>query len=141
MPFLTNTRTTRIEWAQCDPAGIIFYPRYFEIFDTSTTMLFEKALGMVKRDFIKAYNFGGYPMLDTRARFLKPTTFGDTVEITSSVTFGTTSFDVEHKLTRDGELCAEGFEKRVWVVRDPSDPSKIKSSPIPREVIAKFEVG
>ena len=36
MPLLTNTRTTRIEWAQCDPAGIIYYPRYFEIFDTSS---------------------------------------------------------------------------------------------------------
>ena len=30
-----NVRTTRIEWCDCDPAGIIFYPRYFEIFDTS----------------------------------------------------------------------------------------------------------
>ena len=28
------TRTVRIEWGDCDPAGIIFYPRYFEIFDT-----------------------------------------------------------------------------------------------------------
>ena len=140
MPLLTNTRTTRIEWAQCDPAGIIFYPRYFEIFDTSTTMLFEKALGMSKREFIKAYNFGGYPMLDTRGRFLKPTTFGDVVEIESRVTFGNTSFSVEHKLTKDGDLCVEGFEKRVWVVRDPNDPSKIKSSPIPKEVIAKFEL-
>jgi 4-hydroxybenzoyl-CoA thioesterase len=140
LPFLTNTRSTRIEWSQCDPAGIIFYPRYFEIFDTSTTMLFEKALGMLKRDFIKHYNFHGYPMLDTRGRFLKPTTFGDVVEIESSVTFGNTSFSVEHKLSKNGDLCVEGFEKRVWVVRDPSDPAKIKSSPIPQEVIAKFEV-
>ena len=42
-PMLTNTRTTRIEWGDCDPAGIIFYPRYFEIFDVSTTMLIERA--------------------------------------------------------------------------------------------------
>lgn len=140
MPLLTNTRTTRIEWSQCDPAGIIFYPRYFEIFDTSTTMLFEKALGMRKRDFIKHYNFAGYPMLDTRGRFVRPTTYGDLVEIASSVTFGTSSFNVEHRLTKDGELCAEGFEKRVWVVRDPDDPGKIRSSPIPKEVIAKFEM-
>ena len=46
--MLTNIRNTRIEWYQCDPAGIIFYPRYFEIFDTSTTMLLERALGMTK---------------------------------------------------------------------------------------------
>jgi 4-hydroxybenzoyl-CoA thioesterase len=140
LPLLTNTRTTRIEWAHCDPAGIVFYPRYFELFDISTTMLFEKALGMLKREFLKAYHCDGYPMLDTRGRFYKPATFGDTVEIASSVSFGTSSFSVEHRLTRDGELCVEGFEKRVWVVRDAGDPMKIKSHPIPREVIAKFEV-
>ena len=44
----SNTRTVRIEWGDCDPAGIIFYPRYFEIFDASTAMLFERALGMTK---------------------------------------------------------------------------------------------
>ena len=31
-----NTRVVRIDWGDCDPAGIIFYPRYFEIFDDST---------------------------------------------------------------------------------------------------------
>ena len=140
MPFISNTRTTRIEWAHCDPAGIVFYPRYFEMFDLSTTMLFEKALGMVKREFLAAYKCDGYPMLDTRARFHKPTTFGDTVEIATSISFGTTSFDVEHRLTKAGTLCVEGFERRVWVVRDSGDPMKIKSHPIPRELIAKFEV-
>jgi 4-hydroxybenzoyl-CoA thioesterase len=139
LPLLTNTRTLRIEWSQCDPAGIIFYPRYFEIFDTSTTMLFEKALGMRKRDFIKHYGIAGYPMLDTRGRFVRPTTFGDPVEVMSSISFGRTSFEIEHRLTKDGELCAEGWEKRVWVVPDAADPAKFKAHPIPPEVLAKFE--
>lgn len=29
-PVLINRRTIRIEWGDCDPAGIVFYPRYFE---------------------------------------------------------------------------------------------------------------
>lgn len=32
-PMLINRRTIRIEWGDCDPAGIVFYPRYFEWFD------------------------------------------------------------------------------------------------------------
>ena len=68
--MLTNTRNTRIEWGDCDPAGIVFYPRYFAMFDTSTTMLFERALGMNKIDYLKAYDFLGHPMVETRARFL-----------------------------------------------------------------------
>ena len=43
--MLVNTRRVRIEWGDCDPAGIIFYPRYFEFFDASTSALIERALG------------------------------------------------------------------------------------------------
>ena len=140
MTLLTNTRSIQIEWGHCDPAGIVFYPRYFEMFDASTTALFMQALGMTKYEYLKAYDFIGYPMVDTRARFLKPARFGDVVEIATSIAFGTASFSVEHKLSKDGELAVEGFEKRVWAVRDPADPSRIRSHPIPREVIAKFEL-
>ena len=31
--MLTVTRTVRIEWGDCDPAGIVYFPRYFEYFD------------------------------------------------------------------------------------------------------------
>jgi len=140
MPLLTNTRTLRIEWADCDPAGIVFYPRYFEKFDTSTTMLFEKALGMTKFQFLKHYKFAGYPMVDTRARFLKPTRFGDPVEIATTISFGSSSFKVEHRLSKAGELAVEGFETRVWVTADPDDPARIRARPVPREVVEKFQV-
>ncbi|HZP79898.1 MAG TPA: acyl-CoA thioesterase [Pseudolabrys sp.] len=138
MATLSNTRTLRIEWGDCDPAGIVFYPRYFAIFDASTTKLFERALGLTKYQFLKHYAFAGYPMVDTRARFLKPTRFGDDVVIETSIKFGRASFNVEHKLSLNGELAVECSEKRVWVVRDPADPSRIQSEAIPDEVIAKF---
>jgi len=27
--MLTNRRDVRIVWGDCDPAGIVYYPRYF----------------------------------------------------------------------------------------------------------------
>jgi len=137
---LTNKRNVRIEWGDCDPAGIVFYPRYFAIFDSSTTALFERALGMTKYQFLKHYGFVGYPMVDTRARFLKPTRFGDDVIVETGIKFGRSSFDIEHKLMHNGELAVECTEKRVWAVRDPADPSRIKSQAIPEDVLAKFAV-
>ena len=68
-PTLIYTRTTRIEWGDCDPAGIVFFPRYFAMFDSCTTGLFSKALGLTKHQFIQKYGVVGYPMVDTRARF------------------------------------------------------------------------
>ena len=134
--MFTNTRTTRIEWGDCDPAGIIFYARYFDIFDISTTTLLERALGMNKIAYLKAYDFLGHPLVETRGRFLLPTRFGDTVTIESAVVAcGRSSFKIEHRLSKDGALAAEGFETRVWVMRDPADPKGMQAQPIPADVV------
>jgi 4-hydroxybenzoyl-CoA thioesterase len=137
--MLKNFRSFRIEWGDCDPAGIVFYPRYFAMFDHSTTMLISVASGLNKYDLLKTYNASGYPMVDTRAKFMIPTRFGDDVTIESTFTkIGRSSFDVAHKLVKDGKLCLEGVETRVWVGRDPTDPSKIRSAPIPENLAARF---
>jgi 4-hydroxybenzoyl-CoA thioesterase len=138
MSKLTSTRTVRIEWGDCDPAGIIFYPRYFEIFDASTSMLFERALGMTKIKFLKAYDFSGFPLVETRATFIKPTRYGDDAVVESTIAFGKSSFAVRHTITLNGELCVECNEKRVWVVRDGTDPARLKSHPIPDAVRSRF---
>ncbi|MBI3436871.1 MAG: acyl-CoA thioesterase [Proteobacteria bacterium] len=137
--MLTNSRTLRIEWGDCDPAGIVFYPRFFVMFDTSTTALFERALGMTKYQFLKAHDVIGYPMVETRARFHRPARFGDDVVIDTAITeIKRSSFAMEHRLLKGGELAVEGFETRVWVGRDPDDPEKIKSKAIPPAVVARL---
>jgi 4-hydroxybenzoyl-CoA thioesterase len=137
-----DSRRVRIEWGDCDPAGIVHYPRYFAIFDSSTTALFERALGMTKYQFVKHYDGLGYPMVDTHARFLIPTRYGDDVVIETTVSeIKRSSFAIEHRLFKDGKLAVEGFETRVWVGRDPSDPDKIKSKPIPAEIVERLLAG
>jgi 4-hydroxybenzoyl-CoA thioesterase len=137
--MFTSTRTTRIEWGDCDPAGIIFYARYFDIFDVSTTVLLERALDAKKSEYLKAYGFLGHPLVETRARFRLPTRFGDEVTIETAVVHcGRSSLKLEHRLTKDGTLAVEGYETRVWVVRDPHDPRRMKSQPIPAAVVARL---
>jgi 4-hydroxybenzoyl-CoA thioesterase len=134
-----NSRSVHIEWGDCDPAGIVFYPRFFAIFDACTAALFERALGMTKFEFMKAYNCAGIPLVDTRARFIIPAKFGDDVVVESIVKeFRRSSFDVKHRLLKGGELAAEGLETRVWTGRDPANPEKIRSQPIPDEVLSRF---
>lgn len=137
MATITNSRKVRIEWGDCDPAGIIFYPRYFEIFDASTAALFERALGLTKFQQLKTFSFAGYPLVRTRAKFIRPTRFGDDVVVDTTVIFGRSSFQIEHRLSLDGETCVECSETRVWVVRDATTGA-IKSQPVPEDVLAKF---
>lgn len=138
--MLTNTRRLTIEWGDCDPAGIVFYPRYFAMFDASTAALFHRALGVTKKAMLKQYDVVGFPMVDTRATFRVPCAFGDEVRIETTVTeFRRASFDISHRLLRDdGALAVDGFETRVWVGRHPDKPDGIKALPIPEELVARF---
>lgn len=138
-PSLVHRRAVTIEWGDCDPAGIVFYPRYFAMFDASTAALFRAALGMPKIAWTKRFGIIGIPMVDTRAKFSLPSAHGDEVAIESRVTaFRRSAFDVQHRLLRpDGALGVEGFETRVWTVRD-AETGRIRSAPIPPEVVAAF---
>jgi 4-hydroxybenzoyl-CoA thioesterase len=136
--FLYRRQFT-IQWAHCDPAGIVFNSRFFEFFDWSTWSLFEAALGVRPPDLGSVFGIAGLPLVDASARFLAPARFGDAVELVSQVSaFRRSSFDVEHKLTIHGELAVEGMETRVWAGRDPANPSQIRGQPIPAEVIARL---
>jgi 4-hydroxybenzoyl-CoA thioesterase len=135
----SNMRTVRIEWGDCDPAGIVFYPRYFAMFDHSSVLLLEAALGMNKHELYKRYDFDGYPMVETRARFLIPTRYCDDVVIeTSIMEVRRSSFHLRHRLTKEGALAVEGFESRVWIVRDENRPGRFKPKPIPSEIVARL---
>jgi len=136
MPGLVNRRNLRIEWGQCDPAGIVFYPQYMTMFDTSTGMLFERT-GLSASAMRKKYGILGMPLVEQGARFLLPCRFDEEIAIDSAVEeWGRTSFTVRHRIFKEGEVAVEGFEKRVWALADPERPGKIKPEPIPREIVA-----
>ena len=135
---VVGKRDILVEWGHCDPAGIVFNPRFFEWFDFCTAGLFA-LVGLPKPQMLKRYGIVGIPLVETRAKFISPAKFGDTVTIESHIaSFGRSSFEVEHRLINGGALAVEGNETRVWVGRDPQDPARIKSEPIPQEVIALF---
>jgi 4-hydroxybenzoyl-CoA thioesterase len=138
--MLTNTRTIRVQWGDCDPAGIVFYPRYFEWFDAGTILLFEKATGLTKIKMLEKYNGAGLALIEAGAKFVIPSQYGDDIEITTSVKeFGRSSFSMQHRVTKAGTPALEGFEKRVWTARDPNDKNRLRSAAIPAEVLEGFK--
>lgn len=141
MPNFLSRRQFTIEWGHCDPAGIVFNSRFFEFFDWGTWVLFETALGVKPAALAGVFGITGIPLVDASARFLAPARFGDIVELTSRVKeFRRSSFDIEHQLIVRGALAVDGRETRVWATRDAADPSRIKATPVPEEVIARFQV-
>ena len=142
MANLVYRRKFTVEWGHCDPAGIVFNSRFFEFFDWSSWLLFEHALGVRPSDLGPTFGIVGIPLVDAKARFLKPAHFNDIADIASEVSaFRRSSFDVTHHISIAGQLAVEGHETRVWAAQDPNDAVKLKGIPIPAAVIERFQVG
>jgi 4-hydroxybenzoyl-CoA thioesterase len=136
--MFTNRHELRIRWGDCDPAGIVFYPRYFEYFNECTELLFDAALGKKKREVFEMYSIIGIPMVQLRARYLIPSQYGDEVTVESTfMKVGRSSFDIRHRLMKGSELAVEGLETRVWAARD-SDGIRIRAVPIPEDVAGRL---
>lgn len=136
--MFVNRRDVQIQWGDCDPANIVYYPRYFAMFDDSTSTLFEVA-GFSKQDLVRKYGLVGIPMVDARSKFYIPSTYGDWITIETKIeSIKRSSFEVKHNVYKGEALAIEGFETRVLVGRDPVNPDKLKSAPFPPEMVAKF---
>lgn len=128
--MFSNITKVTIQFGDCDPAGIVYYPNYFRMFDNATAALLSAALGMNKRAWLAHFDIAGIPMVDTGSRFLIPSQFGDEIEIRSEImALGRSSFGVRHQVYRGGALAVEATEKRVWVKRDAE--GAIRSEPLP----------
>jgi len=135
----TFSRQLTIEWGHCDPAGIVFISRVFELFDVNTWLLFQAALGVKPHELAAAHGIMGIPLVDVRANFINPVKFGDNIVLRSRVkAFRRSSFDVDHQFSIDGQIAMEGSETRVWAARAKDDPKKIAGVTIPADVIARF---
>lgn len=136
----SNTRNWTIEWGDCDPAGIVFFPRFFAAFDTSTSRLIEVALGKRSADIFRENGIIGWPMVDVSARFQAPASFGDCVTIETRVTrVGRSSIALDHRLFREDVLCVEASEVRVWAAAKADGTAGIESLPIPAEIITALK--
>jgi 4-hydroxybenzoyl-CoA thioesterase len=133
-----NRREILLEWGDCDPAGIVYFPNYFAYGDACTNSLFARA-GLPKPEMMKTYGIAGIPLVDAHARFFVASKFGETLSVESRITaWGRNSFSVLHRFLRGDQLALEISEKRVWAVHDTTDAKPLKSSPIPQEVKDKL---
>ena len=136
--MLTTRRNILIEWGDCDPAGIVYFPRYFEMFDGCTAGLFA-AVGLAYEK-ISTDEMIVLPMVDIHSKFMIPSRFGDEVMVETTITeFRRSSFLVRHRLYKGNELAIECEETRVWAGKHPDDPRRLKGKAIPAEVIARFK--
>ncbi len=81
---MTYERLIQIEFNHCDPAGIVFYPRYFEMVNSVIENFFADVVG---RSFASMHNgaSNGVPTVAMEAVFHKPSRLGDKVRFSLRV--------------------------------------------------------
>jgi len=140
--MLSYTRTVEIEWGDCDASGLVHTERYFALFDGNIWLLLEQVLALPMRQLLSTHGANGFPTVDLTGKFLTPSTIGDVLEIeTSILELRRSSFDVRHRAHKDGDLRAEGRDTRVWVRRNPDDPTRIEAQPLPALLVERFREG
>ena len=59
--MVVNVHRVRIDWGDCDPARIVFYPNYFRWFDQATSRLFE-SVGLPWSVLFRSGDITGLPL-------------------------------------------------------------------------------
>jgi 4-hydroxybenzoyl-CoA thioesterase len=127
-----------IQFADCDPAQIMFYPRFFEQFVRCTEIMFRK-VGIHWDKMYGAGDYAGTPIVDASAKFNRPVRFGDTVDIDSWIEeIKGKVIIMRHEVYNRGELALEGREVRVYTVLDPGSERGFKAAPVPDDLRARL---
>jgi len=130
--------TVKVRWSEADPAGIVFYPRFFEWFDLATEALFE-SLELPWPVIFPRYRIVGVPIVESGARFTSPVRYGDRVRVRSEVTeVGARTFRVAHDVHVGTVDCASGFEVRAWVGRPDEPGGPLRARPLPEEAARRL---
>lgn len=137
----SNTIEIDIEWGDCDPARIVFYPNYFAWFDKGTRHLFE-SVGLSVQALVDDYGVVGIPLVDAGAEFSYPSRFGDRIHVTSRIgEWRTKTFVVLHEVRNREHLAVKGREVRVWAMQHPDDPARLKALSIPNGLKRRLPAG
>jgi 4-hydroxybenzoyl-CoA thioesterase len=125
--------TQRVEFGDCDPARIVWFPNFFRWIDAASRHFFiqcgvppwtetEKTLGVI-----------GTPLVDTQAKFLRTATYGDLLDIHVSIAeWRSKSFVQRYRVMKDQDVVMECEEVRIFGGR--REDGSLRAMAVPDEI-------
>lgn len=134
--------TLRVEFGDCDPARIVWFPNFFRWIDAASRHFFIECGVPPWHETERATGMIGTPLVDTHARFVKTASYGDTLDIHVHVAeWRDKSFVQRYRVqrkNRDGsvDLIMECDEVRIFAAHR-EDGKGIRAVPVPTDIKAK----
>jgi 4-hydroxybenzoyl-CoA thioesterase len=130
-----HTSHFTVEWGDCDSTQIVFYPNFFRWMDAASMRFFRAAGVPPWREFEAQSGIIGTPLVDASARFRRPATYGDAIDVDTAIDeWRGKSFVMSHIIRRGAIVLVEGREVRVFARRHPEDPARIQAVAAPESV-------
>ena len=109
----TTVYDIRVQFGDCDPAGIVFFPNFSKWMDAASLHFFMECGVPPWRELVKTTGIVGTPLLEIHTRFMRPATYGQTLHIHTSIEeWRDKVFIQKHIVKRGDEVLCEGRETR-----------------------------
>lgn len=132
-----------VTWGDCDPAGIVYFPRFFEKFHEAMERWFGDALHQPYEVLIVDRKLG-LPSVHTEADFHAPCRFGERLVVELRVArLGRSSIDLAYRVVVAGDEAGPSRLRGRTVCAvmdlDPSSPTYARALPWPDDLKARIE--
>ena len=132
--YFCHPRTVR--FGECDPAGVAYYPEFFNWFHQAMEACFEEYLGVPYAQMIETI---GFPAVQTSAEFRKPIPVGSTIDVEVCIErLGRSSIEWQFNIWRGNTIAAVGRVKTVCISVTEGE-FQFASTPVPSLLIPKMQ--
>lgn len=135
--------TQKVEFGDCDPARIVWFPNFFRWIDAASRHFFIACGVPPWHETERTTGIIGTPLVDTHAKFIKTASYGDVLQIHTSIAeWRGKSFVQHYRVTREkiggdtgvADVIMECDEVRIFAAR--RDDGSIRALPIPDDIRA-----
>ena len=127
----------QVEFGDCDPARIVFFPNFLRWIDAAGHAFFIAAGVPPWHELERESGIVGTPLVDLHVKFIAAARWGDRLAIRSSIKeWRRKTFVMHHEIFRGDELLLVCEEIRVFVRRVGSEPTDIEAVPVPEDIRA-----
>jgi len=140
-----NVYKVHVEFGDCDPARIVWFPNFFRWCDAASRHFFTHCGIPLWHELEKTRSIIGTPLVDIHARFVMTASNDDVLEVhTSIIEWRQKSFVQRHRILRakasgEPDLIMECDEVRIFAARREGSSTAIRALPIPADIRAQCQ--
>mgnify|MGYP001998779179 CR=1 FL=1 len=125
-----------VRFGECDPAGVAYYPQFFDWFHQAMEACFEEYLEISYAQMIETV---GFPAVQTSAEFRSPIPIGSAIGVEVCIErLGRSSIEWRFNIWKDSTIAAIGRVKTVCISVAGGE-FQFASTPVPSQLIPKLK--